>query len=180
MIFSKETLSFFLTRPEYFQCKIKRELRNWFWTKGDFWKNFHSDVSYTPNLKDVSATIPVLPWAERLGIRALQSARKVNWSRCFSPGRWTIADCPYGRRARIRGILLWGLAGGGWRPCTYHRDRILEDRGVEMPREYSFSSDGMKSRGVQRIIHAYRARRGLVKSINSVECMPSYARFYGY
>lgn len=95
---------------------------------------------HTHNLKGISAIISAFRWAERSGrfwICALQSARKVNWSRCFSPARCTIADCPYAG-VPIWGVLLWGLAGGIWRPDTYHRDRILEDRGAEMPREYSF------------------------------------------
>lgn len=95
-------------------------------------KHFLTSPRYfhTHDLKDVSAIISAFRWAERFWIRALQSARKVNWSRCFSPARCTIADCPYAG-VPVWGVLLWGLAGGVWRPDTYHRDRVLEDRGVE-------------------------------------------------
>lgn len=43
------------------------------------------------------------------------------------------------------------------------------------------SNDGMKSRGVQRVIHSYSRKEGaLVKSINSLQYVFSYARFYAY
>jgi len=51
--------------------------------------------------------------------------------------RYTIGDCPY-VGVPLRGVLLWGLAGGVWQPDTYHRDKVLEDRGVEVPQEFSF------------------------------------------
>lgn len=117
-----------------------------------------STYFHTHNLKDGSGNnFGGVRWAERserFRIRALRSARKVNWSRCFSPARCTIADCAY-VGVTVRGVLLWGACWRGL--ATRHLPPWQSSRGSRRRRclENIHSDDGMKSRGVQRVIHSY-------------------------